>query len=75
MHRRLKEHDARQSSISIPNEDFRCSASFAAKRNKTNLHLNSNSNDERNGDIILSTERETQRLIKNKIDNRTSDKA
>ena len=39
MHRRLKEHDAQQSSILTSNEDFRCSARIAAKRNKTYLDL------------------------------------
>ena len=61
-HRRLKEHGTRQPSISTPNEDFRRSARIATKRNKTNLDLNSNSSDKRNGDITVSTERETHRL-------------
>ena len=61
MHRRLKEHDARQSSILTPSEDFRRSARIAAKRNKTYLDLNLSSNDERNGETTMSTEREAHR--------------
>ena len=37
---------------------------IAAKRNETNLHLNSSSSDERNGDTTVSTERETYQLIR-----------
>ena len=64
LHRRLREHGARQPSISTPSEDFRRSASIAAKSNKIHLDLNFNSSDERNGDITMSTERETHRSTK-----------
>ena len=55
---------ARQTLVSTTNEDFRRSARIAVKRNKTNLDLNFNSSNERNGDTTVSTERETHRLTR-----------
>ena len=64
MRRRLKEHGAQQPLISNPNGEIRCSARIAAKRKKSNLGLNPNSSDERNGDTAVSTKGETSPLTK-----------
>ena len=68
MRRRLKEHGAQQPLISNPNDEIRCSARIAAKRNKTNLGVSRNTSDERNGDTAVSTKGETSLVTKIKIE-------